>query len=78
MTKAKADGKKRSPMRQCADNIADKIIIALVELIDKGGHGLVLTLTMTVSVGSNTVGTNTGGLGGAPGGGPAGYLRCGQ
>jgi hypothetical protein len=35
-TKAKEDGDGRSPMRRCADDIADKIIKALVDLIDKG------------------------------------------
>jgi hypothetical protein len=35
--KAKEDGDGCSPMRQCADDIADKIIKALVDLIDKGG-----------------------------------------
>ena len=39
-------------MRQCTDNIFDKIIKAMVESIDEGGHGPVLPLTMTVSVGS--------------------------
>ena len=35
--KAKEDGDGCIPMRQCADDIADKIIKALVDLIDKGG-----------------------------------------
>ena len=39
-------------MRRRADDIANKIIKALVKLIDKGGHGPVLPLTMSVSVGS--------------------------
>ncbi len=39
-------------MRRRADDIADEIIKALVELIDKGGHDSVLPLTITVSVGS--------------------------
>ena len=51
-TKAKEDGEGRSPMRQCMYDIADKIIKVLVKLIDKGGHGPVSPLTMTVSVGS--------------------------
>ena len=52
-TKAKEDGDGCSPMRQRADDIAVvEIIKALVDLIDEGGHGPVLPLTMTVSVGS--------------------------
>ena len=39
-------------MRRRADDIADEIIKALVDLIDEGGHGPVSPLTMTVSVGS--------------------------
>ena len=39
-------------MRQREDNIASKIIKALVESIDEGGHGPVSPLTMTLSVGS--------------------------
>ena len=49
-TKAKEDGNGRSPVRQSAGNIANEIIKALVESIDKGGHGPMLPLTMTVSV----------------------------
>ncbi len=51
-TKAKEDGEGRSLMRRRADDIADEIIKALVESRDKGGHGPVSPLTMTVSVGS--------------------------
>ena len=51
-TKVKKDNKGRSLMRQRADDIANEIIKALVESIDKGGHGPVLPLIMTVSVGS--------------------------
>ena len=49
-TEAKEDGKGHSPMRQRAVDIANVIIKALVELIDEGGHGLVLPLTMMVSI----------------------------
>ena len=48
--KAKEAGDGRSPMRQGADDIANEIIKALVKLIDEGGYGPVLPLTMTVSV----------------------------
>jgi hypothetical protein len=51
-TKAKEDGEGHSLMRRRADNIADEIIKALVESRDKGGHGPVSPLTMTISVGS--------------------------
>ena len=54
-TKVKKDNKGRSLMRQCADDIANEIIKALVKLIDKGGHGPVLPLTMTV-YGSTAIG----------------------
>ena len=36
-TKAKENGKRRSPMRQLADGITNEIIKALVESIDEGG-----------------------------------------
>ena len=51
-TKAKEDSERCSPMRQRADDIANKTIEAMVELIDEGEPGLVSPLTMTVSVGS--------------------------
>jgi hypothetical protein len=51
-TNAKEDGEGRSLMRRRADDIASKIIKALVESRDKRGHGPVSPLTMTVSVGS--------------------------
>ena len=47
-TKAKEDGKGRSPMRLHTDDITNKIIKALVKSIDKGGHGPVSPLTMMV------------------------------
>jgi hypothetical protein len=50
--KANEDSEGRSLMRRSADDIADEIIIALVESRDEGGHGPVLPLTMMVSVGS--------------------------
>ena len=51
-TKAKEDGEGCSLMRRRVDDIADKIIKALVESRDEGGHGPMSPLTMTVSVGS--------------------------
>ena len=50
MTKAKEDGEGHSPMRRRVEDIADKIIKALVESIDEGGHSPVSPLTPTVSV----------------------------
>lgn len=38
-------------------NLADKIIKLLVESIDEGGHGAISPLTMTISIGSEYVGT---------------------
>jgi hypothetical protein len=39
-------------MRRRADDIADEIVKILVESINEGGHGALLPLTMTISIGS--------------------------
>ena len=51
-TKTKEDGEGCSPMRRHPKDIADEILQVLVELRDKGGHGPVSPVIMTVSVGS--------------------------
>ena len=50
---AQVQQKGLSPMRDQVNEIADEIIKVLVESIDKGGHGAISPLTMTISIGSD-------------------------